>query len=482
MKISLLSNWVDGSPQHVISKSVLERYCPDNGALLARFPCSNSLDVNIAVESAQQAFKIWSNFSPIVRGQVLMKFISKMQENKQLIAECAAIETGKTLSNALQEVNGAILLGEFFAGEGMRLYGNSLTSNNTKKMSFTIREPIGVAGLIVPANTPIANIAWKVFPALICGNAVVLKSSEDAPMCADLFVRLASESGLPNGILNLIHGDANTGEALVKAQGVGIISFTGSTAVGRKIAADAGDRMVRLSLELGGKNAMVICDDADLDLAVKSACLSAFSNAGQRCSAASRLVVMESVYDEFCCKLVKKIESIKLGVSEDCDVGPVMNQQHLESLLLAIDDVKKSNGNILCGGTRPVSKKLFGGNYLMPTLIDRISPIDRLSQKELFGPISFIYRASSLENALEIANASEYGLTSAIHTKNIDRAIWYAKKVRAGVVNINSGTYGSEPHMPFGGFGLSGNGSREPGLEALNVYSEIKVISLNTQL
>jgi aldehyde dehydrogenase (NAD+) len=360
------------------------------------------------------------------------------------------------------------------------MYGRSLTSAIEGKQSFTIREPRGVAGLIVPANTPIANIAWKVFPALICGNSVVLKSSEDAPEIAIEFAKLTKDAGLPDGVFNVIHGSGNiSGQALVEHSLVSTISFTGSTNVGKIIASTCSRNLTRVSLELGGKNPFVVCDDADLDNAVHWASLSAFSNAGQRCAAASRIIVFEKVYNQFIEKLIAKANSLRLGIDETSDLGPLISKNQQNTIQSIIEKTIKIGGRVLCGGSTPGETHLFKGNYFKPTLIDNVDINDEISQKELFGPVATIYQVKNLEEALLLANNTLYGLTSSIHTKDINKAMYFSKNIKAGVANINMGTYGSEPHMPFGGFGESGNGSREPGVEAIDFYSELKNISIN---
>jgi aldehyde dehydrogenase (NAD+) len=283
-------------------------------------------------------------------------------------------------------------------------------------------------------------------------------------------------------VLNVVQGPGQpAGAALVEDDRVGVISFTGSTAVGRWIAETAGRRLARVSLELGGTNALVVCDDADMDQAVHWAALSAFSNAGQRCAAGSRLLVFRNIYEEFRDRLVAKACSLKLGVEAGCDLGPVMNAKAQANVLSAIEVAVAAGGKVLCGGKAPDLPALANGCYVEPTLVDGLAPDAPLSCEETFGPIAVMHAVDNLAEATEIANGTAYGLTAAIHTKDVDRAMWFAHRVRAGVVNVNIGTYGSEPHMPFGGFGVSGNGTREPGVEALDVYSELKNISVLTR-
>jgi len=330
----------------------------------------------------------------------------------------------------------------------------------------------------VPANTPIANIAWKIFPALICGNTLVLKASEDAPEIAILMAKLSKKAGIPDGVFNVIQGTGlSAGSPLVENEKVSIISFTGSTAVGKYIASSVGKRMGRVSLELGGKNPLVVCSDADIDNAIYWSALSAFSNAGQRCASGSKILIFEDIYEEFSQKLTEKALSLKLGIEDTCDLGPVMNNKQQDNILKSLNQAIKQGGKILCGGKKSNDPSLVDGFYIEPTLIEGLCEDAELSGNEIFGPVASLYSIKDLEQAIEISNSTDYGLTAAIHTTDIDTAVQYAQKVRAGVININSGTYGSEPHMPFGGFGSSGNGTREPGVEALDVYSETKNIS-----
>ena len=477
-EIIRVSNWINGQVSDSQTGAWLDKFNPHNGKLLCQVTDSSESVTQCAISAAAEAFIAWSELTPVRRGQILSDIVAAMKRRADDLVDCIALETGKPPQDARGEVNAAILQGEYFAGEGMRLYGRSLTSSTPGKYSHTVRQPRGIAGLIVPANTPIANIAWKTFPALVCGNTVVLKAAEDSPHIALLFAQLVKEAGLPDGVFNVIQGRGQiAGAALVTDERVGIISFTGSTSVGKWIAETAGKRLARVSLELGGKNPFVVCDDADIDQAVHWASLSAFSNAGQRCAAGSRLIVFEAVYETFRDKLVAKAKSLKLGVSADCDLGPVINNRQQKAILAAIETAVSEGGRILCGGTAPSDTELAQGYYIQPTIIEGLATSAELSCKEVFGPVVTLYVVNNISEALQLANATEYGLTAAIHTRSVDRAMWFAQRVKAGVANVNIGTFGSEPHMPFGGFGASGNGTREPGVEALDVYSELKSIS-----
>lgn len=477
-----IPNWINGQEAQPVSNAWLDKYDPHTGDVLCQVADSSADDVQKAVGIADSAFSTWADLTPVKRGQILGDIVAAMKRRADELADCIALETGKPPQDAKGEVGGAILQAEYWAGEGMRLYGRSLTSGMPGKYSHTVRQPRGVAGLIVPANTPIANIAWKTFPALICGNTVVMKAAEDSPRIALLFAQLTKEAGLPDGVFNVIQGRGQpAGAALVEDSRVAVISFTGSTGVGRWIAEVGGRRLARISLELGGKNPFVVCDDADIDQAVHWASLSAFSNAGQRCAAGSRILVFKSIYNEFRDKLVAKAKSLKLGTAAGCDLGPVINQRQQQNILAAIEQAKADGGTVLCGGGAPTNSELANGYYIQPTVIEGLERTAKLSCKEIFGPVVTLHPVDDLADALAMANATEYGLTAAIHTRNVDRAMWFAQRVKAGVANINLGTFGSEPHMPFGGHGSSGNGTREPGIEALDVYSELKNISFLTR-
>jgi aldehyde dehydrogenase (NAD+) len=471
----ILPNWIDG--QEVVSQSnkTFSKVNPTNGEEICLVSRSNIEDVHKAVSSAGKSHFAWAETTPVKRGAILHDVALKLRENRDKVAKIVALETGKSFSEALGETDGAISLGLFFAGEGQRLYGRTSTSGVDNKYATTVRQPIGIAGLIIAANTPIANVAWKVFPALICGNAAILKAAEDAPITAWIFAKIANKAGLPPGVLNVIQGfGAEAGAPLVADNNVDIISFTGSTVVGQEIAEVAGKRMARVSLELGGKNPLVVCDDAELENAAKWVLLSAFSNAGQRCSSGSRIIIFDSIYEKFKEMLIEKTSALKIGSDNGDDLGPVINEKQLNNMLHSIGKAKEDGAIIISGGYRLTDAAHKDGFFLAPTLIENALPDAEISTKELFGPITCLYRVNGYSEALEMANDSPYGLTACIHTQNINRAIDFAHKVKSGVAVVNAGTYGSEPHMPFGGLKKSGNGTREPGTEALDIYSNLK--------
>jgi aldehyde dehydrogenase (NAD+) len=475
-----IPNWVDGRQQPAAAGEYFDKLDPHTGLRLCQVARSRAADVRQAVTAARGAQPAWAGTSPVRRGEVLHDVAEALRRYREDVARVVALETGKSFKHALGETDGAIALALFYAGEGQRLYGRTTTSGVANKQAMTVRQPMGVAGLIIAANTPIANAAWKVFPALICGNAAVLKAAEDTPATAWIFGRVAHEAGLPAGLLNIVQGfGEEAGAPLVQDSQVDVISFTGSTAVGRWIAVEAGRRLAKVSLELGGKNPLVVCDDADVDNAARWAILSAFSNAGQRCASGSRLIIFDSIYARFRDRLVQDTARLKVGPGDDDDFGPVINEGQLQAMLAAVTRAVERGAVLLTGGLRLSGPTHAGGFYMAPTLLENVDPQDEISNAELFGPIACMYRVRDYIEALALANQSSYGLTAAIHTRSLDRALHFAQHVQAGVASINGGTYGSEPHMPFGGRKQSGNGTREPGTEALDIYSDLKDIYIN---
>jgi acyl-CoA reductase-like NAD-dependent aldehyde dehydrogenase len=470
-----VANWIGGEERFADSGDVLEKISPHDGSVVCRAARSREIDVEAAVTAASVAQPAWAQMPAVQRGDILHSVAMALKARAEEMARVVAIETGKSFKDAFGETKGAVQQGLFMAGEGMRLYGRTTTSGTGNKQASVVRAPLGVAGLIIAANTPIANVAWKVFPALICGNAAVLKASEDAPATAWLFGEIAREAGLPAGVLNIVQGlGAEAGRPLVADPRVAVLSFTGSTGVGREIARIGGERLAKISLELGGKNPLVVCDDADLDQAVEWTLLSAFSNAGQRCASGSRIIVFDAVYDVFRNKLLERTKRLKAGPADDDDFGPVINERQIGNMIAAIEKARDGGANIVAGGTRLTGAAHARGCYLSATIVENAGADDEISVKELFGPVACLYRVAGFEEALALANNSPYGLTACIHTRSLDRAAEFIRRVEAGTVSVNAGTYGSEPHMPFGGVKQSGNGSREPGPEAIDFYSNLK--------
>ena len=383
-----IPNWINGQERKSANNELFDKLRPADGSLMCRVVRSRAEAVDQAVVAAKQAQPVWADVPAVKRGEVLHEIVLAMKAHQAEIARIVAEETGKSYKEAYGETGGAIALGLFYASEGQRLYGRTTTSGTPNKYAMTVRQPVGVAGLIIAANTPIANVAWKVFPALICGNAAVLKAAEDTPVTAWIFGKLAHAAGLPAGVLNVVQGyGEEAGQPLVAHPDVDVISFTGSTEVGRLVQRIAGERLAKISLELGGKNPLVVCDDADLDNAVKWVVLSAFSNAGQRCAAGSRIIVFESIYEQFREMLVARTQMLKVGPTDDDDFGPVINETQLKNMLTAIERARQSGALILTGGEQ-LSDPAYGqGFYLSPTIIERVDRRHEISEQELFGPI-----------------------------------------------------------------------------------------------
>ncbi len=467
-----IANVIGGQERPAASGQTFEKLAPATGEVLARVARSSAEDVDAAVRAAAAAQPAWARTPPPERGRILREVARLLERDAEAVAAIVSAETGKSPRDAAGETGGAIEMGYFVAGEGRRLYGRTTTSGVPHRQASIVRQPLGVAGLIIAANTPIANVAWKVFPALMCGNAAVLKASEDAPQTALAFARLAEEAGVPDGVLNVVQGfGPEAGAPLVEDERVAVVSFTGSTPVGRMIARVAGERLAKVCLELGGKNPLIVCDDADLERAADTAALSAYSNAGQRCAAGSRIIVFDAVYDEFKALLLERTSRQRVGSTDDDDFGPVINERQLTTMLTKVREAKAAGATVLAGGDRLDRP----GFYMAPTLIEGS---DDLSATELFGPITTLHRVGGFEEAIELANDSPYGLTAAIWTDSVHRGQEFITRIVAGVASVNGPTYGSEPHWPFGGLRNSGTGWREAGTEALDVYSDLKTVHI----
>jgi alpha-ketoglutaric semialdehyde dehydrogenase len=475
-----VGNFIEGEERAAEGGSTLPKLSPASGAPLSEVARSDGRDIDAAVEAARAAQPDWARRTVAERGALLRRLAQLLERDADELAALVAAETGKAPKEARGEVGAAIEQGYFVAGEGRRFYGRTTTSAIPGRQAMTVRQPLGVAGLIIAANTPIANVAWKAFPALLCGNGVVLKPPEDTPETPLAFARLGAEAGLPPGILNVVQGyGEEAGQPLVEHPDVGVVSFTGSTAVGRKIARIAGERFAKVCLELGGKNPLVVCDDADLEGAAKAAALSAFSNAGQRCASGSRLIVFESVYGRFRDLVVAEARAQRVGPGDEHDFGPVINERKLEQMLSAVERARAAGARVVVGGERLDDPDHRGGFYMAPTLVEGAELSDEIACTELFGPIATLHQVGGFDEALAAANDSPYGLTAAIWTESVHRAQEFVARMQSGVASVNGPTYGCEPHMPFGGERASGTGWREAGTEALDVYSHWKTVYVN---
>ncbi len=473
----MVLHWIGGERASAGGETY-EKRNPHDGTVIARVARGMPEDARLAVDTAHAAFDAWARTPVVTRGDLIRRATMLLVERRDEAAAIVSLETGKSRRDAIGEVGAAIEMGFFVAGEGRRYYGRTTTSAVASRAAMTVRQPVGPAALIIAANTPIANVAWKVFPALLCGDTAVLKPSEDTPGTAMFLSRLLFEAGLPTGVLSVVHGmGPEAGAPLVEDERIRLVSFTGSVPVGRWIQRTAGERLAKVCLELGGKNPLVVCDDADLDAAVDAAVLSAFSNAGQRCASGSRLIVFDAVYDEFRSRFLARTASLRVGPGDEDDLGPVINERQLESILGAVERAAREDGvTVALGGNRLLDAGRERGYYIAPTVLENARSDARISRDEVFGPVTCLYRVRDFEEAIRMANDTAFGLTSAIHTRSIHRAEVFRERIRAGVVSINGPTYGSEPHMPFGGLRDSGNGFREAGTEALDVYSDWKTV------
>ena len=464
-----IQNLIGGEAVPAASQAWLDKVKPADASLLCRVARSGAQDVAAAVAAARRAQPDWAERTPVARGEILRELALRLRERREDASELVVAETGKPLELALGETDAAVEMGLFVAGEGRRFYGRTTTASMPHRTVFTVRQPLGVAALLMSFNTPLPNVAWKVFPALFCGNAAVVKPSEHTPASAHLFAELAHEVGVPPGVLNVVQGLGDeAGAALVAHPDVDLVSFTGSAATGRRINETAAARLAKVCLELGGKNALVVCDDADLDGAVRWGLASAFSNAGQRCASASRIAVFDAVYEEFRDRFVREARVL--------EPDPVISEESLARIVQAVERGAAEGASVLCGGARLDRP----GWYLSPTVLEGAARDAEISCAELFGPVTLLYRVRDLDDAIALVNESPYGLTAAVHTSSIHRAMRFAEKAQTGVVVVNGGTHGSEPHMGFGGVKQSGTGWREAGVEALDVYSDWKIVNLIT--
>ena len=473
-------HWIDDTEVGSLENGVsFEKRSPIDDHVLATVARGTAADATRAVDAAVAAADAWSRLPAPRRGEVLGRAAALLRAKEREFGEYIQAETGKPWKNAVAEVASSADLALFMEGEGSRSYGKTMPSPVLNRSVRTVRSPIGVCAAVMPFNSPLAGIAWKVFPALLCGNAVVAKSHELTPYTAVAFGKLLQEAGLPRGLYSAVQGlGPEVGMPLVRDERVGVVSFTGSAATGKLIQKSVSERRVlaKVCLELGGKNPLIVCDDADLSLAAEHAVNSAFIDAGQRCASGSRLIVFRHVYDDFRQALVKRAQVVKVGSGPQDDCGPVITRESRDRILAAVDGAVKRGARVLTGGTIVDS---LAGYYMAPTILDDVPLDDELSQQELFGPVTCLYRVKDFDDAIAVANSTTFGLTGAIHTFNSNRIEEFIARYRAGLVSINGPTYGAGPHMPFGGVKNSGNGFREPGTEALDVYSEWKTVVVN---
>ncbi|HYP26411.1 MAG TPA: aldehyde dehydrogenase family protein [Blastocatellia bacterium] len=474
-------NYINGEWVAPSSGEFIENRNPaDSRDLVGRFPDSTSEDVDRAVESAAEAFAAWRKVPAPRRAEIMFKAGEILIGRKEEFARDMTREMGKVLKEARGDVQEAIDMTYFIAGEGRRLHGFTTKAELRNKYAMCSREPIGVCGLITPWNFPMAIPSWKIAPALICGNTVVIKPAEDTPLSTYNFVSACEEAGVPPGVLNVVSGRGEqAGAALVSHPKVRLISFTGSTSVGRTVGQSAAADDKICSLEMGGKNVIMIMEDADLDLATEGVLWGAFGTSGQRCTAASRVVVHKKVAKRFTAGLVERAKRLRLGNGSDdkTDVGPVINADAVRKIMGYIEiGQKEDKAKLLCGGHRAERGDLKYGNFIEPTVFAGVDPRMRIAQEEIFGPVVSVMECRDLDHAIEIANGVKYGLSASIYTRDTNRAFRAMEDVQTGIFYVNASTIGAEVHLPFGGTKATGNGHREGGTQVLDIFSEWKAV------
>jgi aldehyde dehydrogenase (NAD+) len=450
----------------------------DRRDIVGRFQQGTAADVAMAIKAAETAGPMWRRTPAPKRGEIMFAFAHLMAEHKERLSRAMTREMGKVLSEARGDVQEGIDIAYLMAGEGRRMAGDTVPSELPDKWAMSIRQPIGVAGIITPWNFPMAIPCWKMMPALVTGNTVVFKPASDTPHCATLLVELMAEAGFPAGVVNLVTGaGAEVGDAIVDSPDIGVISFTGSSATGKAIAAKAAQRLKRLSLELGGKNGVVVLEDADLDLATDGILWSAFGTTGQRCTACSRVIVARPVVEPLLERLEARAKKLRLGsgLDETTDVGPLINPGAVEKVASYID-IGRGEGELVTGGGVATDGDLQHGNFFEPTIFSGVRPMDRIGQEEIFGPVLSVIPVADYNEAMLALNQTRYGLSSSIYTRDVNAAFRAMRDFETGIVYVNAGTTGAETHLPFGGWKETGNGHREAGHVALDTYTEWKSI------
>ncbi|MGH7766914.1 MAG: aldehyde dehydrogenase family protein [Candidatus Binatia bacterium] len=473
-------NYIDGKWVGAKSGATLENRNPtDRRDLIGLFPESGPEDIDEAVMAARNALPGWRLVPAPKRGEILYRVGEILRRRKEEIARAMTREMGKILQEARGDVQEGIDTAYYVAGEGRRLFGETTPAELPNKFAMSIRVPVGVCGLITPWNFPVAIPTWKIFPALLCGNTIVLKPAEDTPLSAVKLFEILEEAGVPPGVANLVHGSGErAGAALVRHPEIRLVSFTGSTATGREIAASCGQNLKRVSLEMGGKNAQVVMEDADLDLALEGALWGAFGTTGQRCTATSRLLLHRDIKKRFTESLVERAEKIKIGdgLDESVEMGPLINEAAREKVHRYVQVGKDEGARLLTGGTIYEEGKWIAGYFYRPTIFDQVAASMRIAKEEIFGPVLSIIEIKSFEEATEILNGTPYGLSSSIYTRDVARAFRAVRDFEAGITYINGPTIGAEVHLPFGGVKDTGNGHREAGTTVYDIFSEWKSV------
>ncbi|HKR32967.1 MAG TPA: aldehyde dehydrogenase family protein [Terriglobales bacterium] len=480
MTAKVYKNLIGGEWVESRSGRTFENQNPANTKdVVGIFPRSNEDDVNDAVEAAKKAFERWRLTPAPRRGEIIYRCAQILQERKEDHSRDMTREMGKILKETRGDVQEAVDTAFYMAGEGRRLDGHTVPSELSNKFAMAMRVPLGVVGMITPWNFPMAIPSWKIFPAIVCGNTCVIKPAEDTPLSTVNLVRALMDAGLPPGVVNIVHGfGPEAGAPMVDHPDVRAISFTGSSEVGRLVGEVAARSFKPCSLEMGGKNAIIVLNDANVDLAIDGALWGGFGTAGQRCTAASRVIVQKDVYNQFADKFVARARALKVGpgIDEQNDMGPQINQQQIETTRKYVDIGKGEGAKLLAGGDRLTSSGLNDGYFFEPTIFGDAHGKMRIAQEEIFGPVVSMIPADSLESALEISNSVAYGLSSAVYTRDVNRAFKAMRDLQTGITYINAPTIGAEVHLPFGGTKATGNGHREGGIGAIDFYTQWKAI------
>jgi alpha-ketoglutaric semialdehyde dehydrogenase len=475
------ANYIGGEWTASASGEYFENVNPaDTRDVVGRFPVSTAEDVSRAVEAARSAARLWAHTPAPRRAEILFRLGNILIGRKERYAADMTREMGKVLKETGGDVQEAIDCTFYTAGEGRRLHGYTTPAEMPNKFAMCVRQPVGLCGLITPWNFPMAIPSWKLIPALVCGNTVVIKPAEDTPLSTYNLVKACEEAGVPPGVVNLVTGYGETaGKSLVENRAVRLISFTGSTETGRSVAAACADRNAICSLEMGGKNVIIVMEDADVDLAVEGAVWGAFGTSGQRCTASSRLVVHKKVYKQFTKKLVERASALRVGNGADTDVevGPVINADAVHKIMGYVEVGQREDGaRLACGGNRLTEGEHANGYFIEPTVFTDVDPDMRIAQEEIFGPVTSVIPTSSLEEAIEIGNGVRYGLSASIYTQDVNRAFRAMQEMYTGIFYVNSSTIGAEVHLPFGGTKATGNGHREAGTQVLDIFTEWKSV------
>ena len=446
--------------------------------VLGTFPDSRADDVDAAVAAARDAFDVWSRTPAPQRGEILRRVGDLLTAQKDEIAREMTREMGKPFTETRGDVQEAIDTAYYAASETRRLFGHTVPSELRDKFNMSIRRPIGVCGIITAWNFPVAVPTWKMFPALACGNTVIFKPSDDAPHTGMLLVRVLEAAGFPAGVVNLVQGGAEAGAALVSHPDVQAISFTGSTETGSKIGAECGRLHKRFSMEMGGKNPMIVLNDADLDLALEGVLWGAFGTTGQRCTATSRLILQDGIHDRMVKSLAEAAKRLRLGYGNDdgVEMGPLINQKALDKVSRYVEIGKAEGAELILGGRRATGDGLDDGFFFEPTIFTGVQRSMRIAKEEIFGPVLSVFRVSNYEDAVATANDTQYGLSSSIYTRDVALAFRAIQDIDAGITYVNGPTIGAEAHMPFGGVKSTGNGHREGGWEVFDFYTETKTV------